>query len=155
MHPKLYEPLTAIKGCSERLLDLLQEEDHALRRTDADDIDRISAAKQTLIREIESHQRALDRFLAASNLPAGPPGMQAYLETLPDDAPERAAWKEIQALAGQCRDRNEVNGGVLALSRQHVQQALQILKGSPETGPIYGRNGEALSTVRTTPLAKA
>lgn len=155
MYPQLQELLTATQECSQRLLDVLQQEDRALRRTDTDSIDQITAAKQALILEMESHQRAQDRFLAAHNLPPGPLGIQRHLETLPADAPEQSAWKSLKALITQCRNRNEINGGILALSRQHVQQSLDILKGSPETGPIYGRNGEALSATRTSPLAKA
>lgn len=155
MYPQLNELLMATQACSQRLLDVLQEEDLALRRADADGIDLVTSAKQALIQEMESHQLAQDRFLATHALPPGPQGMQRYLETLSADAPEQTTWSNLQALAIECRNRNETNGGVLALSRRHVRQALEILKGSPETGPIYGRNGEALSAVRTSPLAKA
>ncbi len=155
MHPRLDELLTATRECSQRLLEVLQDEDLALRRTDADRIDQITAAKQALVREMESYQAAQDRFLATHKIPPGPRGMEDYLQTLPGDAPERATWRSLQTLIDQCRNRNRINGGLVALSRQHVQQALEILKGSPETGPIYGRNGEALSATRTSPLAKA
>ena len=155
MHPELHETLTATRECSQRLLDVLQEEDLALRSAEADDIDRITAAKQALILEMESHQRAQDSFLATQNLPPGPQSLERYLKTLPDHAPERAAWADLQALVSQCRIRNEINGSMLALSRNHVRQALDLLKGSPETGTLYDRNGEALPAAGTKPLAKA
>ncbi len=155
MYPKLHETLTATRECSQRLLEVLQEEDLALRGAEADDIDRVTAAKQSLILEMESHQQAQDNFLAAHSLPPGPESMERYLKTLPDDATERTAWVDLQALVSQCRIRNEINGSILALSRNHVRQALEILKGGPETGTIYDRNGEALPATRTNPLAKA
>ncbi len=155
MYPKLHETLTATRECGQRLLDVLQEEDLALRSAEADDIDRITAAKQALILEIESLQQAQDNFLAANNLPSGPQSVERYIKTLPADAPERVAWSDLQALVSQCRIRNEINGSILALSRNHVRQALEILKGSPETGTIYDRNGEALPASGTNPLAKA
>ncbi len=154
MYPKLHETLAATRECSQRLLDILQEEELVLRSADADEIDRITTAKQALILEMESHQRAQDSFLAAHNLPPGPQSMERYLKTLPAEAPERAAWGELQALVSQCRIRNEINGSIVGLSRNHVRQALEILKGSPETGTIYGPDGEALSATRTNPLAK-
>ena len=155
MYSKLHETLTATRESSQRLLQILQEEDLALRSSEADDIDRVTAAKQALILEIESHQQAQDRFLATHNLPPGPQSVERYLKTLPADAPERAAWSDLQALVSQCRIRNEINGSILSLSRNHVRQALEILKGSPESGTIYDRNGEALPAAGTKPLAKA
>lgn len=154
--PGFLELLIAEKECALQLLEVLHKENRTLRGAkDLVEIEKSTAEKQALIEQLESHTAAHDRFLATLDLAPGRLGTEQYLQTLPAQAAEHATWAHLQSLIRECQDQNEINGGIVLLGRRHAAQALEILTGNQERGPVYGRCGEALGDNRKTSLANA
>jgi flagella synthesis protein FlgN len=152
-HRKFTECLEAEIACTLRLLELLQEEKRVLRGYDTAALNSLTTAKQHLLRELESHLTQHEQLLQQARVPSGQAGSVAFLRDLPDGDNTRILWDELQLLARQCRDQNEVNGGILALSRRQVQQALDVLRGG-ERQVTYGPRGESRDEHHPQHLAK-
>ena len=136
--------------CAQRLMALLDEERQALGGRDAQALEQVTEAKRALLAETEQRVAAHEGFLSARRLPAGRAGTERFLSGLPKDAAERSLWQRLQELAAACREANEVNGRVVALSRIRVQRTLELLHGQPDAGKTYGKAGQSQSSARRT-----
>lgn len=135
-------------GCSERLEEILADEQRALTARDPQVLQEALAQKQGLLRELEQSVAAHEGFLTARRLPPGKAGTRAFLSSLPQDAPEHALWQRLQEVAVGCRENNRVNGSLVALGKVRTQRALEILCGSPDNAKTYGKAGEARNAGR-------
>lgn len=135
--------------CAERIGKVLNEERQALGGRDPEALERVTVAKQTLLKEMEQRVAAHEGFLSARRLPPGKAGTEQFLADLPQDSELPALWQRLQESAAQCRDENRVNGSIVALSRVRVQRALELLHGKPDNAKTYGREGETHASARS------
>ena len=142
-------------ACSERLHDILVEERQALSSHAPDPLLEAVSRKQAAIKALEQSVTAHEGFLAARRLPPGKKGTEAFLNGLPDNAPERTLWKRLQEIAARCREHNQSNGSMVALGRVRTQRALDILKGGDNSGRTYGRAGNTRNAAAQRFLATA
>lgn len=133
----------------------LNQEFEALSKGDADGIAEIIAQKQCQTLELAQHLQSRDTFLAGLALPAGQPGTEAIIAQLPADTQASNLWRELQSAGQRLRDSNEVNGGMIAHSQRHLQQAVAILRGQAGRGDTYGREGAHRPGRLSQSLAKA
>ena len=133
----------------------LDQEFDALSQGEADRITEITAQKQLQTLRLGQHLQARDRFLAEHKLPAGQQGTDAIVKRLPADAAAANLWQELQSVGRRLRERNEVNGGIIAHGQRHVRQALAILSGQSGTGDTYGPEGTSCPGQLSQALAKA
>ncbi len=127
--------------CSERLGEALATEQEALASHAPDALLTAVELKRRLTHSLEQSVSAHEGFLAARRLPPGKSGTEAFLRPLPQDAPERIVWQRLQKVAARCRDHNQINGNLVALSRIRTQRALEILQGGNDNAKTYGRAG--------------
>jgi hypothetical protein len=55
----------------------------------------------------------------------------------------------------RCHKQNEINSGVISLSKRQTTNTLDLLYGLSAGGKIYGPTGESLSTRNSNSLGKA
>ena len=139
---RLLQLLSAELESARNLLQLLEQEHQVLVKGEAEAIRSISEQKQAQIRLLGEQLLLRDRFLAAHQLPAGKQGTDLFIEQAPASSEIEKCWSQIQELATQLNDRNEVNGGIVALAQRHVRQALNILTCHTEQNTTYGPAGQ-------------
>ena len=116
----------AIASASQLAL-ALEDEREALGQADPGVLTEAVEAKLARLSELEQRLAAHEGFLAARRLPPGRRGTEIFLHRLPGRAAERVLWEQLQQLAAHCRERNEVNGSVVALRTVRTRRALQVL----------------------------
>jgi len=130
-------------AATERLEQFLRREYDALKSrdlvgleqivTDLVGLEQIVTEKQTCVdrlRELIADRLAYLRERGAS---ADAPGLAAQVDALP--SPERdetnRLWAALERAAERVRTQNEVNGTVIAASRNHVERMLAISQPQP------------------------
>jgi len=135
--------LTQEVECTERLLKSLETERSALAQRDMTALARSTEDKLAQTQQLEALEQERERLVASmgftgkaadlSDCFAGLPGMTHNLLDL---------WQQVLANTEACRKHNLTNGGILEASRQHVEQALCILRGQAGSPSLYNPNGE-------------
>lgn len=139
---------------STRLAQLLQQEREALKSADLDQINQLLQQKQPLIMQLEQLGRQRDGLLKSVGFPAGKSGLEAFIANQgeQDSARLNRLLAQLRDTALQCREHNQINGGIVNVNRQYLVRALSILRGrEPETA-AYGPGGEYTSQVVRQPL---
>jgi flagella synthesis protein FlgN len=121
---------------------LLQAEQDALVRGDADRVAALAAEKASQIELLSHLGESRSRFLAAQNLNAGNDGMLAWLGRNPGFATAvKKIWQELLALARKAQQIN-LNNGVLIESRlQQNRLKLAVLQTAANAGGVYRPDG--------------
>lgn len=144
--------LTAELQCANALEAVLKREHDILLSSVPEEITRISAEKQLLMRQLQQQLVQRDQFLLQFSLPPGNPGTDKLLKDQPAESRAAMLWKALRELAVALRDQNEINGGIVSLGQRHTKQALQILSGRKNDNDYtYGPEGtprdEGLSNI--------
>ena len=66
-----------------------------------------------------------------------------------------ALWTALEDAARQVRAQNEINGAVIAASRNHVERTLAILRGRDSLDFLYDQDSRKVFGGRNQPIAKA
>lgn len=139
---RLLQLLSAELQSAESLLDLLQQEHQLLISGEAEAIRAISVKKHTQIQLLSEQLLTRDRFLKTLQLPNGKEGIELLIQQSGGSSPLARVWEQVQKLAAELHDRNEINGGIVALAQRHVRQALNLLTCHSEQNSTYGRAGQ-------------
>lgn len=132
------EELAKIK----EFLALLQQEQEFLARGDTEALLPLIDAKTTLTNQLGEYAQTREAHLKVIGLPAGRPGMQAWLERSGTPI-ERKQWQELIDQATKIRALNETNGKLIALHMQHNQQAFNALMAAANrANTTYGPDGQ-------------
>ena len=142
---RLLQLLSVELESARNLLHLLAQEHQILVTGDAAAIRSISAQKQSQIKLLGEQLLLRDRFLATHQLPAGKHGTDLFIDQVDENSELSQCWSQIEQLATQLNDRNEVNGGIVALAQRQVHQMLNILTCHTEQNTTYGPAGEQTS----------
>ncbi|MCX4190591.1 flagella synthesis protein FlgN [Methylophaga sp. OBS3] len=151
---QLYSTLMGELQLAQQLGVILDTERKALTQADGEALDKCVRAKQPLIKQLEQLGRQRDLILKTAGFPTGKQGMEAFIANQPDA--EAAAINKIlgqlKVQATQCRDNNQINGGIVNVNRQYLQRALSIMRGRDPELSAYGPGGEYTSAVVRQPL---
>ena len=137
------------------LLRTLEQEFAALSRGDAESIAEATAEKQRQTLRMGQHLQMRDRFLSDNACSGGQQGTDALIAQLPVDAGAAILWRDLQQVALQLRDKNEINGGIIAHGQRHLRQAVAILSGQSVNGDTYGPQGNRCAGQPSQAFAKA
>jgi flagella synthesis protein FlgN len=151
---RLSRILSAELECAHVLAAILQREHSALKARDPDRVLEISREKQQAVEQMQLSGRQREQLFASLRVAPGTEGTEALFQANPDAACTDL-WRQLGELAGQLREQNEINGGILALSQRHNQQALDILCGRTESRNTYGAKGQHHQTQSGHTLTKA
>ena len=131
------------RDTAHKLLQTLNQEHTGLSGNDLQGIETILAAKEQCMGRLEQ----LSQDFLAITPRHSPEQKDAIAAFLRSRDPQGAwglepLWRQIEKLLSQCRQKNNLNGKVISLSRRHVQQALTILlHGGQGSEPCYSPTG--------------
>lgn len=127
-----------------RFCALLEEERDVLSGAHADRLPDISTEKSSLAGTLHQFEVRRDALLTDKGFATGRRGVEAWLASRPNPDVERGRWSELQKLAAQARDDNEINGRLIDLLLKQNREALSVLlSGGAES--IYGADGQQRS----------
>lgn len=139
---------------SSQLAQILEAEREALKSADIAAINQLTSQKQPLILQLEQLGRQREAVLRAVGFPVDQAGLDAFIANqIPDEAVKlKQLLNELKKVARQCRDYNQVNGGIVNVNRQYLVRALSILRGRDPAAAGYGPGGEYTNQVVRQPL---
>ena len=114
---------------AEQLATTLESERNALTGTSPDAVHEQAAAKVDLLVRLEELERSRRELCQGQDL--------SQIDAL------SGRWRSLLALMGRCRTANEVNGYIINVRRNQVQQLIDVVRGfAPQT---YGPAGKTFS----------
>jgi len=152
-HP-LETILTQEVECSRQLLDCLESEYDALIERDLETLEITTNRKfdcSQQLEQLETRRGTLVESLGFENTPGKLPQCFA---TLPCARQLSLLWAQLLENIKACQTRNLTNGGILEAGRQHVEQALGILRGQTGAPSVYAQDGEARANLGQRELGK-
>ncbi len=126
---------------AQQLLENLASEHDALLAADADSLDKVVGEKQALLKQLETGLANITQSISMHGFAADFSGFDTLLQQLPENTPLHRQWERLQELTGECKQQNEVNGGIVSLKQRHIRQALDILKGAHPGKNTYDKQG--------------
>ncbi len=129
------------------MLDILNEEHHALSMTNIDSFERIVTKKQMQVKTLEETQNKLDAIGNGAGEKFTNKGVANYIEQMPANKNRlhiETLWENFQKTVEECRQKNITNNRIMDASSTHLRQAIGILRGEttePEAS-LYGASGK-------------
>ena len=120
-------------------VDLLSQEEQALVAGDTEALATLTPRKSELVSRLNQIADLRDAGMRANGLPADTAGIDSWRQR---DGAAASAAEQLMTLAGQARERNRVNGQLIALHLQKTQEALAALTGGDARRQTYGRDGQ-------------
>jgi len=140
--------------CTGRLLACLDTERSALAKRDLDILEKTTDDKLRLTRQLEQLEQQREARLGELGFAGDADSQQRCFDSLPCGAGLARLWQEILANTRACKAGNLGNGGVLEASRQHVEQALGILRGQSGAPSLYDTRGGTAADLGRRELGK-
>lgn len=125
-----------------QLLSLLLREREALTRRALEEIQELAEHKQSLIELLEELSSRQNALLQRGGVDPG----DTELETCLRDMGLKAVaeqWNALRAILKNCQKENQINGGIIEISRRFAQQVLDTLRGATPGERLYGPSGES------------
>lgn len=128
-----------IQAC-QKLLISLEDERQALKDRDTDTLAQVIKDKSTSLLTLEQSSKQRTSWVAAE----GPDTVVeqawiAHIKTL--DPKLEDNWLQFKGLLEDCRTHNEINGKMLARSRQVFKRVIAITRGQTDQQPLYTPKG--------------
>jgi len=152
-HP-LETTLTQEVECTRQLLDCLKSERAALIERNMEALETTTREKfdcSKQLEQLESRRASLIESLGFENTPDS---VQRCFKSLPCAKQLLHLWAQILENTESCQTGNLTNGGILESGRQHVEQALGILRGQTGAPAVYAQDGEARANLGQRELGK-
>jgi len=151
---QLLTVLRAEQNSAQQLLAILTKERDFLISAESDEILQMAASKQTLLSELEQLARQQEVILQTEGFSTGKDGLEAFIANQVSDNAHQLneAVEGLRATASQCRDNNQINGGIVNVNRQYLHKALSLLRGRDTEVTAYGPGGEYTNQVVRQPL---
>jgi len=152
-HP-LETTLTQEFECTRQLLDCLNSERAALIERDMESLETTTNEKfdySKKLEQLEVQRAGLVESLGFKNTRED---LQYCFKSLPCADRLLHLWKQILENTESCQTSNLTNGGILESGRQHVEQALGILRGQTGAPSVYAQDGEARANLGQRELGK-
>ncbi|HEY6896973.1 MAG TPA: flagellar protein FlgN [Rhodocyclaceae bacterium] len=123
-------------------LKILKQEEAALVAGDADGLVPVAQTKNQLAERLAliAERRAV--LLNAAGLPQSRAGIETLITRQPGAKDVQQRWTTLLEQAREVKQRNELNGRLIAEKLSHNQQALQALSAAAERTALYGPDGQ-------------
>jgi flagellar biosynthesis/type III secretory pathway chaperone len=119
-----------------------------------DTVQQTTAEKLQLSQQLEALEQQRARVVAELGFGADTASLEKCFNSLHQAGLFKRLWRQILANLEACRDGNLTNGGILEASRQHVEQALCILRGQSGSTTLYSQAGGAATDLGRRELGK-
>lgn len=152
-HP-MEEILEQEVQCTGRLLECLAAERSALTRRDLDLLEDTTRGKIRYTRKLEQLEQQREALVTELGFAPGPDTLLDCFRSLPRADTLTGLWQQVLKNTEACQTGNLTNGGILETSRQHVEQALSILRGQSGTPSLYSPSGDTSANLGQRELGK-
>ncbi|KIF82166.1 flagella synthesis protein FlgN [Noviherbaspirillum autotrophicum] len=129
------------------LLQLLQQEQAALVNADVDGLIKLTGEKAKLAAQMTQLAKRRHKALAAAGFDATEAGMQSWLGSSGATTADNKVWTDLLAVMQAAKEHNRVNGLLISQHMTRNQNALNVLQGNAQGGPIYGPDGQATTKI--------
>jgi flagella synthesis protein FlgN len=134
-----------------RLEQLLFLEREALDQRDPAEIKRVADEKSTVLKLLERAYQTITQLLKARNPAAGNEGLMHCI-----DSPElEQLWERLRRQLNDCKHLNQINGGIIEVSRAYTARLFRILRGEKQRPTLYSPTGRLQSPSETQAIAQA
>ena len=140
--------------CSRELLDCLESEQAALLKRDLESLEITTNRKFDCSQQLEQLEIRRDALIKSLGFENTPGKLPQCFTTLPCAEQLSRLWAQLLENIEACQTRNLTNGGILEAGRQHVEQALGILRGQTGAPSVYAQDGEARANLGQRELGK-
>ena len=140
---------------TEGLLALLRQEHNLLQQNSPEALEQIAAVKQKQLQLLELTAQGKHDFLQRQGLSPDRQGAVTYIAAMPESSQIRHYFRILQEMLEASRAQNEINGGIVALNRRRVSNALDLLQSSRQGQKTYGRSGESRTSRLSNSFGKA
>jgi flagellar biosynthesis/type III secretory pathway chaperone len=155
-HPKLIANLLQIEiELTQNLSDLLTSEYTLLQGNDPEKLEQAIAKKKKLIAHLEQTVTKHNLQLEQMGYSRDREGFENYIEELTESCQIKELWSRLKEHLAACQQQNEINSGVIALSRRQVSHAIELLYGLTGGEKTYSPSGESQAHRLLNSLGKA
>lgn len=153
--PALIAKLSAESSAWQALLNVLEQEEHALINGEADLLPRLNALKMAQLQSLNTMVRTRHEGLLSAGLTPDHAGMNAWLAR--QGNPENAAqWENLQTMEQQSQAMNLRIGTLIELRLNSTRQALNVLlQAATSQGGLYDQAGCSVASRNGKPLTAA
>ncbi len=144
--PTLESVLTEEVRCTEELLSCLETERSALTTRDMNALQVSTSEKLEHTRRLEQLEMQREALVTELGFDTDVESLQRCFRSQSGAAKLMQLWQQVLSNIEECQTCNLTNGGILESSRQHVEQALCILRGQPDTAKLYDPTGGNAAT---------
>jgi flagella synthesis protein FlgN len=134
----LNEELAAALG----LLELLRKEQQYLVGAEIGALEGITSEKAAAVARMTELAQRRHRALKAAGHAGDESGMQAWIAAGKATPQAREAWEQLIGTTRSAKEFNRLNGMLINQHLARNQNALRALQGAPQTGNLYGPNGQ-------------
>ncbi len=156
INPSLVQQMIAQDMAStEQLKNLLLQERELLEKREHDNLPSIIDQKDQLLDALAQNARQRQQLLQNLGLKTNAQSWEDLLSAHTALAPLRESWKALTDAFSECQRLNDVNGKMIARSKQTLGNLLNILRGQVAAPQLYTQSGATTGNVSSHTLAKA
>lgn len=124
------------------LLQLLQQEQDRLVAAEIDGLPELTEEKAKVVARLTELATIRHNALASAGFEAKESGMKAWLEKTASNTINKS-WTELLSMVRRAKEMNRTNGLLINKHMVRNQQAITVLRGTPQGGNFYGPDGQA------------
>ncbi|MDE1461059.1 flagella synthesis protein FlgN [Spartinivicinus poritis] len=128
-----------------QLTELLEQEQHALRDRNLDQLNQLLTIKNDCLNRLGQTAQHRSELLKQAGFTPNDAGLEQWLQTLPSpqQVESRKYWQTVKSHLAYCQTLNEINGCVLNRLQQTLHQLLAIYRGQSQASiKLYGAQGD-------------
>ncbi len=139
----------------QQLKSLLLREREQLEQRKQDELPAIIEQKAILIDQLNASAKQRQQVLQTLNLPNNSQGWDLFLQRNTATMVLRNEWQALVTEFEECKSMNEVNGKMVARSRQTLNHLLNLLRGQVAAPSLYTSSGTKSQQNSSYTVAKA
>ena len=140
---------------TKQLSALLDREYAAITDKDFATFEEIITEKALTVEQLDLLEQERVALIEMAGHKPDPDGFLYFLQWCDPQQNITAAWEELLALAGKCRDQNLRNHHLIELCSRHTRETLRILRGEDEQPDLYQADGDTDTGHQNRSLARA
>lgn len=122
------------------LVHLLEKEQLALQERDHETLRCVLEEKTGLLNTLDAGSMQRAEILTELQQPTSKEAWHQLIDRIGDsDLKER--WQSLEDTISECQQCNDVNGKIISRSQQTMSTLINILRGKPQGGDVYGADG--------------
>ncbi|HHB13292.1 MAG TPA: flagellar protein FlgN [Chromatiales bacterium] len=135
--------LERLEAAVHTLQTALRAEGDALQDRAVEQVEAATAAKAEALAAVNDLTQELERAVRTTGLPLDGDGLRSFwARQAGTDGPTlETRWTSVCDTLRACERQNRLNGYLVERLSQGTRQALEILRGTPDGGPLYRPSG--------------